>query len=98
MQFRQYPRAQLRALANRLRHGTTRRFIDEAVGEERPTLRALPAYPYTTVLRLERRLSRDGTVNVEGNEYSVPDRTRRRTVEVHRLAEALHIYDACPHV
>ena len=60
----------------------------------REAFAALPAHPYTTVLRLERRLSRDGMVSVEGNEYSVPDTLARRTVEVHRLAEHLHTYDA----
>ena len=33
-------------------------------------------------------------VSVDGNAYSVPDTLARRTVEVHRLAAHLHIYDA----
>ncbi len=81
-------------VANRREHGTTRRRIGEAFAEERALLQALPAHPYTTVLRMERRLSRDGMVSVEGNEYSVPDTLTRRVVEVHRLAEELHLYDA----
>ena len=79
-------------VANQRVHGTTGRRVDEAFAEEREALQALPVHPYTTVLRVERRLSRDGMVSVQGNEYSVPDSTRR-TVEVHRLAEHLHIYD-----
>ena len=81
-------------VANRRVHGTTGRRVDEAFAEERPRLGALPAHPYTAVLRLERRLSRDGMVSVDGNAYSVPDTLARRTVEVHRLAAHLHIYDA----
>ena len=32
-------------------------------------------------------------VSVGGNFYSVPDATRRRTVEVHTLAEEIHIFE-----
>ena len=82
-----------REVANRRRHGTTRRVVEEAFAEERPQLQPLPAHPYTTVLRMERRLSRDGMVSVEGNQYSVPDTLTRRVVEVHRLAAELHLFD-----
>lgn len=41
----------------------------------------------------ERRISREGMVSVGGNFYSVPDATRRRVVEVHTLAEELHIFE-----
>jgi transposase len=81
-------------VANRRVHGTTGRRVDEAFAEEREALTALPAHRYNTVLRLQRCLSRDGMVSVEGNEYSVPDGLTQRTVEVHRLAEQLRIYDA----
>ena len=54
---------------------------------------ALPAHPYTNVLRMQQRLSRDGMVSVEGNEYSVPDTLTRRVIEVHRLAAELRLYD-----
>jgi hypothetical protein len=45
------------------------------------------------VLRLERRISREGMVSVGGNAYSVPDATRRRTVEVHSLADEVRIFE-----
>jgi hypothetical protein len=45
------------------------------------------------VLRLERRISREGMVSVGGNFYSVPDATRRRAVEVHTLAEEVRIFE-----
>jgi len=80
-------------VANRREHGTTRRLIDAAFAEERAVLQPLPVHPYATVLRLERRLSRDGMVSVDGNAYSVPDTLTRRVVEVHRLAAELRFYD-----
>ena len=45
------------------------------------------------MLSLQRRVSRDGMVCVQGNAYSVPDTTTRRVVEVHTLAEEIRIYD-----
>lgn len=81
-------------VANRRVHGTTGRRVDEAFAEEQALLQGLPAHPYAAVLRLERRLSRDGMVSVDGNAYSVPDSLGQRSVEVHRLAEQVHIYDA----
>ena len=72
---------------------TTRRIVNEAVAEEKLHLRPLPLAPFRTVLRLERRISPDGRVSVGGNFYSVPDATRRRTVEVHTLAEEIRIFE-----
>lgn len=80
-------------VANQRKHGTTRRIVHEALEEERDVLQPLPALPYGSVLKLERRISRDGMVSVDGNEYSVPDTTRRRSVEVHSLADEIRIYD-----
>ena len=45
------------------------------------------------MLKLERRITRDGMVSVAGNLYSVPDSTRRRTVEVQCLAEEILILE-----
>ena len=53
----------------------------------------LPLAPFRAVLRLERRISRDGMVSVGGNFYSVPDATRRRMVEVHTLAQEIRIFE-----
>jgi transposase len=80
-------------IANRRRHGTTRRLIDEAFAKERQVLQPLPAVPFRSVLRLERRITRDGMISVDGNLYSVPDGTRRRVVEVQALADELRIYE-----
>jgi transposase len=89
--------AQLRrwldTVANPRLHATTRRVVNEAFAEERGHLRALPLAPFCAVLRLERRISREGMVSVGGNFYSVPDATRRRTVEVHTLADEVRIFE-----
>ena len=49
--------------------------VSEHFAEERPRLQPLPAGPFQAVLRLERRITRDGMVSVDGNLYSVPDTT-----------------------
>jgi hypothetical protein len=74
-------------------HATTRRVVDEAFAEERPQLGPLPSLPFRAVLKLERRVSHEGFVSVGGNFYSVPDTTRRRTVEVHTLADEIHVLE-----
>jgi transposase len=89
--------AQLRhwldTVANPRRHATTLRIVQEAFAEEKPALRPLPLAPFRAVLRLERRISREGMVNVGGNAYSVPDATRSRAVEVHAHADEIRIFE-----
>jgi hypothetical protein len=84
----------LAEVANVRRHGTTGRWVSEALTEERPALQALPALAYCSVLKLERRITRDGMVSVQGNYYSVPDSTRQRLVEVQVLAAEVRIFAA----
>ena len=88
-QFRQW----LDQAANVRVHATTRRVVAEHFAEERPKLQPLPAGPFQAVLRLERRISRDGMVSVDGNLYSVPNTARRRPVEVHSTADEVRILE-----
>src|SRR3954469_18153928 len=88
-QFRQW----LDQVANARTHATTRRVVAEHFAEEHPALQPLPAGTFQAVLRLERRITRDGMVSVDGNLYSVPNTTRRRVVEVHSLAHELRILE-----
>ena len=74
VQFRQW----LDEVANPRMHATTRRVVTEHFAEERPSLRPLPVGPFQAVLRLERRITREGMVSVDGNLYSVPNTARRR--------------------
>ena len=71
-QFRHW----LDTVANPRRHATTGRIVLEHFAEEKPYLKALPGMPFTVVLALDRRITRDGMVSVGGNLYSVPDSTR----------------------
>lgn len=81
-------------VANQREHGTTRRLIPEAYLEDQEALLSLPQLPFSSVLNLERRITRDGMVSVEGNLYSVPDTAQRRVVEVQTLANEIRIYDS----
>ena len=83
----------LDTVANLRVHATTQRVIAEAFATERPALKPLPALPFRVVLKLERRVTHEGMVSIGGNLYSVPDRTRR-VVEVHQLADEIHVFDA----
>ena len=81
-----------RQVANQRRHGTTHRPIATAFATEQNSLIPLPALPFNAVMSLERRLSRDGMVSVNGNEYSVPDGVRGRSVEVRVSLSDVQIY------
>jgi transposase len=89
--------AQLRhwidTVANPRVHATTQRVVNEAFAEEKSHLKVLPLAPFRSVLKLERRVSHEGMVSVGGNLYSVPDATRKRTVEVHTLANEVQIFE-----
>jgi transposase len=81
-------------IANRRVHGTTRWQVHEAFAEERGVLLPLPALPFDSVLKLERRISRDGMISVDGNHYSVPDTTTHRVVDVQVTARKIMIMEA----
>jgi transposase len=88
--------AQLRewldTVANRRRHGTTRRPIAHASSTEQSALQSLPQQPFDTVMALERAYSRDGMVSYNGNTYSVPDGVRGHPVEVQVSLNELQIF------
>ena len=89
VQFRQW----LDQVANARTHATTRRVVAEHFAEERSALQPLTEGTFQAVLRLERRITRDGMVSVDGNLYSVPNGARRRTVEVHSTANEVRIFE-----
>ncbi|MEW2915418.1 IS21 family transposase [Leisingera sp. JC11] len=80
-------------VANPRVHATTRQVVDEAFAGEVAHLKPLPAVPYSAVLTVERRVSKDGMISVGGNYYSVPDTARRRTLEVQHHATELRIFE-----
>ena len=73
-------------VANRRTQTTTRHVVAEHFAEEQPHLQRLPAGPFQALLQLERRITRDGMISLDGNLYSVPNATRRRVVDVHSTA------------
>ena len=83
----------LDGVANARTHATTRRVVAEHFAEERLSLQPLPVGPFQAVLRLDRRITREGMVSVDGNQYSVPELTRKRAVEVQALAGEARIYE-----
>lgn len=85
--------AWLNEVANARIHGTTQRVVRDHCSEEKSALQQLPAGQFNGGVRLERRASHEGLVSVGGNYYSVPDRTRRRVLEVHSLAQEVRIYE-----
>ena len=82
-----------REVANPRVHATTGRVVDEAFAEEAEHLKPLPAIPYSAVLTVERRMSHEGMVSVDGNYYSVPDTTRKRVVEVQNHTHEIRIFE-----
>lgn len=83
----------LDSVANVRLHATTQRIVAEHFAEERPALSVLPSGPFNALIRLERRVSHEGFVSVGGNYYSVPDRTRKRVLEIHSLAREVRIFE-----
>jgi transposase len=80
-------------IANARVHATTGRVVAAHFAEEKPALIPLPAIPYSAVLTIERRITKDGMISVAGNQYSVPDGARRRTVEVQNHPTELRIFE-----
>ena len=80
-------------IANPRVHATTHRMVDEHFAEEQPHLVVLPARPYDAVLTVERRISQEGMVAVGGNQYSVPNTTRRRIVEVQNHPTEVRVFE-----
>lgn len=82
----------LGTVANTRRHGTTHRPIAVAFAAEQPSLQALPALPFNTIMALERGISRDGMVHYNDNIYSVPDGVRARAVEIQVSLSEVQIF------
>jgi transposase len=83
----------LDTVANARVHGTTDRVVAEHLAQERPQLLPLPSGRFDAVLQLTRRISSDGMVSVGGNDYSVPNGTRRVPLEVELTAHEVRILD-----
>ena len=83
----------LDGVANVRVHAATGRVVIKHFAKEIPSLKHLPARPVQAILGLERRITRDGIISVDGNSYSLPYSTRRHAAEVHLLADELRILE-----
>jgi transposase len=72
----------LDTIANVRVHGTTRRRVDEAYAEERPTLIALPTVPYPAAREETRVVQQDGAVPIAGSYYPAPGQRPGQVVTV----------------
>ena len=79
--------------ADKRRHGTTRKIVADELARERPHLTSLPPCIHDEALRVERKVNREGMVRVDTNEYSVPDGTTSRIVDVHVGPSTLRLFD-----
>lgn len=82
----------LDTVANIRVHDTTQRVVAEAFAAEQPEPQTLPQHRFDAVLKLQRRVSHDGFVAIDGNFYSVPDRARR-IVEIRQLPDLILVPD-----
>lgn len=82
----------LEETANARLHGTTGEAPSQRLRDERASLRPLPYDNYVPLITMGRRVSRDGFVAYNGNEYSVPDGLKRVEVEVRATLEEVGLY------
>jgi len=82
----------LEETANARVHGTTGEVPSQRLQKEKSYLKPLPADNYIPLITLGRRVSRDGFVAYNGNEYSVPDSLKRLEVEVRATLEEVSLY------
>jgi hypothetical protein len=84
--------AWLRETANARVHATTHAVPASRLAEERAHLRPLAAAPYVPLITVGRRLTRDGFVAYNGNDYSVPDGLTAREVDVRATLTEVRLF------
>jgi hypothetical protein len=77
--------------ANARLHGTTGEVPADRMERERPYLLSLPHHAYVPMISLGRRVTRDGFISYNGNEYSVPDQLHHLQVEVQATLEEVKL-------
>lgn len=79
-------------VASKRIHGTTKRQVDAMFAEEKPLLQALPAEPFELVTLDTRIVHLDGSIEVGGAYYPIPDEYLGETVEVRRYESMLRVF------
>ena len=82
----------LEETANVRVHGTTGEIPSQRLLHEKLSLNPLPSTAYIPLVTLGRRVSKDGFVAYNGNEYSVPDGLKKMAVEVRATLEEVSLY------
>jgi len=77
--------------ANQRVHGTTGETPSERLAVEAPSLAGIPQEPYIPMITLGRRVSRDGFISYNGNEYSVPEALGQGEVQVRSTLTEVHL-------
>ncbi len=78
--------------ANVRLHGTTGEMPMERLEKEKGRLLPLPQSPYVPMVSMGRRVTRDGFVSYNGNEYSVPEGLCHGEVEVRATLEEVRLW------
>ena len=82
----------LAEVANRRIHAITGEAPQARWETERDHLSTLPSTPFVPLVTVGRRLSRDGYLSYNGNEYSVPAGIGTRQLEVRATLERLEVF------
>jgi transposase len=82
----------LEVTANSRIHGTTGEIPKERIGKEKSSLLHLPNDPYIPMVSLGRRISKDGYISYNGNDYSVPEGLSSSEIQVRATLEDLRLY------
>jgi transposase len=78
--------------ANARAHATTHAIPAIRLQEEQRQLRPLPREPYVPLVTVSRRITRDGFISYNGNDYSVPDGLTARAVDVRATLTELRLF------
>jgi transposase len=78
--------------ANARVHGTTHAVPATRLQEEQAHLRAVPREPYVPLVTVGRRITRDGFISYNGNDYSVPDGLATRDIDVRATLTDLRLF------
>ncbi len=78
--------------ANTRLHGTTGEVPAERLKQELIHLKPLPLDPYVPMITLGRRVSRDGFIAYNGNEYSVPEGLKNTALEVMATLQEVRLF------
>ena len=84
--------AWLERTANSRIHGTTGDIPKQRMAIEKSSLLPLPCDPYIPMVSLGRRISRDGYVSYNGNDYSIPEGLNHDEIQVRATLDEVCFY------